>query len=629
VLTGLLPACAVLQLAALLHRWHPARGRLDAILTSALLVATGIVLSTEGLSLIGAIRFWPLVAGWTIANVALATVWLRSAVWSGWRAAGLQQFDAWRRDAWAIGVSVLATLTLLIALASAPNTWDSMTYHLARVAQWEQRGSVSHYPTHILRQLHQAPGAEFILLQLQVLAGTDRFANGVQWVAYGLAAISAMLTARAFGLGRLGERFSAVFVLTAPMAILQSHSTQNDLLVGAWLGAFVLYGCRWLSSCAHTELLRAALALGLALLTKSTAFLFAAPFVLWFAVATIRRDRARSWWPALCVVGLVAVLNTGYVVRNAALYGHPLGPGREAHMSYRADTLSPAAGASGVARNLALQCATPIDVINRALTDAVRWGHDVAGVDPDDPRTTWPGTTFSVARSNRHEDTEGSPLHLLVLAGGLCGAAIAWWRRCRFAPVTASAACALLGAVLFACVLKWQPWHTRLHLPLWVLLAPPLAAIVSRTRVSALPAALSIVLTLWAVPIVLRAHSRPLIGSRSVFTTPRIAQYFRNRRGVQEEYESVARRIAECGAGTVGLRLDLDDWEYPLHVMCASAVRLQHISVSNVSARLATPDAPEPDAVICTSPGGRAELDADPAWHRTAGGDVVTLFERS
>ncbi|HSO12589.1 MAG TPA: hypothetical protein VLT51_09455, partial [Anaerolineales bacterium] len=43
------------------------------------------------------------------------------------------------------------------AFVAAPNTWDSMTYHLSRVMHWEQNQSLAFYPTSISRQLYLGP----------------------------------------------------------------------------------------------------------------------------------------------------------------------------------------------------------------------------------------------------------------------------------------------------------------------------------------------------------------------------------------------------------------------------------------------------------------------------------------
>ena len=49
--------------------------------------------------------------------------------------------------------AVVLLLVGLIALLAAPNTFDSMTYHMGRVAHWAHQGSVAPYPTHIVRQI--------------------------------------------------------------------------------------------------------------------------------------------------------------------------------------------------------------------------------------------------------------------------------------------------------------------------------------------------------------------------------------------------------------------------------------------------------------------------------------------
>ena len=50
------------------------------------------------------------------------------------------------------GLALVAAGTLVTALVSAPNNWDSMTYHLTRVEHWVQNASVHFYPTqHVAR----------------------------------------------------------------------------------------------------------------------------------------------------------------------------------------------------------------------------------------------------------------------------------------------------------------------------------------------------------------------------------------------------------------------------------------------------------------------------------------------
>jgi 3-methyladenine DNA glycosylase AlkC len=56
-----------------------------------------------------------------------------------------------------------------------------MVYHMTRVQHWIQNRSVAHYPTHVLKELHRNPWAEYALLHFQVLSQGDRLANLLQW----------------------------------------------------------------------------------------------------------------------------------------------------------------------------------------------------------------------------------------------------------------------------------------------------------------------------------------------------------------------------------------------------------------------------------------------------------------
>ena len=126
------------------------------------------------------------------------------------------------------GCAVVVAVTGLIALVAAPNTWDSMTYHLTRVMHWQQDRSLDFYATNIQRQLHLTPGGGVCDPHLHLLSGGDRLDNLPQWLARtgGLFVVS--LIAARLGATARGQAFAALFCATPPMGILQSTSTQND-----------------------------------------------------------------------------------------------------------------------------------------------------------------------------------------------------------------------------------------------------------------------------------------------------------------------------------------------------------------------------------------------------------------
>ena len=77
----------------------------------------------------------------------------------------------------------MIALLYVVAIVYPSNNYDSMTYHMARVVFWIQERSVDFYPTINHRQNGLGPGAEYLILILQLFSGGDWFANSVQTMA--------------------------------------------------------------------------------------------------------------------------------------------------------------------------------------------------------------------------------------------------------------------------------------------------------------------------------------------------------------------------------------------------------------------------------------------------------------
>jgi len=97
----------------------------------ALAAATVVVLGVELLSLVGWVRLGPMAALAVLSARALAAVY-RSEAPEG---RGSANADRLSREL--VGNLVLiAASTPVTAVVAPPNSWDSMTYHLSRVAHW-------------------------------------------------------------------------------------------------------------------------------------------------------------------------------------------------------------------------------------------------------------------------------------------------------------------------------------------------------------------------------------------------------------------------------------------------------------------------------------------------------------
>jgi hypothetical protein len=586
--------CFLLLWAAFARRGGGLRATfLAAALTWGVLVA-GL---TEGLSLFGLLTRNALAVTWGAAALAAASFALRRApsdvrlawAWPGW-VAGL----------FAAGVVAVLAVTLAVALAAPPNTYDSMTYHLARVAHWVQGRGVGFYPTHCPRQLHMPPWAEYAVAHLLLLAGGDRPANLVQWFSTAGAALGVSLLAARLGAGPRGQAFSALFCATLPMGILQASSTQNDAVLAFWLVCLAYHVIELLRRPSWGNALGAGAGLGLALLTKGTAYLFAAPFVAWLGTVWLLRDRAqlRAWAP-LALGGLLALaLNLPHYGRNWRLYGSPLGPGAEqaGHFQYRNAAVSAATLASNALRNLALHLRLPSREVSRAVERQLVALHGLLGLDANDARTTWASLPFRLTFDSerdqqhlaRHEDHAANLPHLVLI--GLTAAVALWGGRARWGRAAGLGGAVLLGFVLFCLLLRWQPWHSRLHLPLFVLCSPLVAVGLGRCRTGAL-AGTGVILLVWAWPFLAENASRPVLGGANVFRLPRPIQYFVNRPDLLGPYVEAAAFLRARGYTEVGWLGDEESWEYPFWVLLSGArpgrCRLGAVGVNNPSAALA------------------------------------------
>ncbi|OGW75506.1 MAG: hypothetical protein A2Z72_02835 [Omnitrophica bacterium RBG_13_46_9] len=489
-----------------------------------------------------------------------------------------------------LAVIFIIFVIAIIAFLSPPNSWDTMVYHMSRVMHWIQNHNVSFYPTHILRQLHQNPWAEFAIMNLQVLSGGDIFANIVQWFSMFGSMIGVSLVAKQLGAGRKGQIFSAVIAASIPEGILQASSTQNDYVASFWLVCFVYFIMLLKNRPTLAHSLAAGAGLGLAVLTKSTNYVYAFPFLLWLFIPGFKNPgNGLLWKKVFMILAVALILNLGHYYRNLSLYGSPLGPCRESESyTYVNDLFTVNSITSNLIRNISLHIGTPIKKINHLSEKAVMLAHKFLAIDVNDPRTTWHLSKFNINGPSLYEGDAGNPLHLAIII--LC-VIISFKTRYKVRPIIAGYAGALLSAfVLFCLFLKWQPWHSRLHLPIFVLWSPFMGLVLSENVNERVLKAIIIAFIVFSIPWLFANGLRPFFGNKSVFSVKRIDRYFVNRPSIKNKYLKAAEKIKFGVGRNVGLYLGIDDWEYPFWVLLKSGegppIRIEHIDVTNASSAM-------------------------------------------
>lgn len=504
---------------------------------------------------------------------ALGWAWRR-----GWRPAGLR--DVARRAAHALrGIGLaglllapLAILLLVSAVRFAPSNFDSMTYHLARVAHWIQQGSVEPYPTHVLRQVLLTPGAEYLLAALQVVAGSDRLAALVQFGAWTALVLAAPALARLAGAPRRLAPWAAAVVAAIPMGALQASSTQNDLVAAAAAVGVVLAALPFLhrrpGGWRFGDALVLSLALAAAALVKVTAVVAAAPV---FGVVLVRLALQAFSGPgrrrALGAIGIAAVIAAVVLGPEIVRRSRPDLAGRTAGVTrylYRGVEAFPDRLVN-LARGLVRHVPTPrsgVEAVGIATGGWCRSGdllcHESLG--------------------RPHEDFAGNPLHVaLAVAAG----AVALARRRRL-PARAAVALGAAAAawIAFHLVFRDNVWISRLETPTFVLTGIALAAwagaagpALERGRLAI--AAFAVLAVAYATAVALRNDTRPPLAGAE----PGIAAgYYVNNPPIQPFHDTVLAAASDTGCRRLGLFISEDAYDYPLTWRAMEAgIEVRHV----------------------------------------------------
>lgn len=599
----LLPVIAYILFILFFYRKNNDENISNAFVKSHLVLFVFIAVSTELLSLFNEVSFSFLLLSWLLFLLAgFALVFMKRGDYKP--SPILLKKTSLIHMVLSGTIALILLTTLFTAIVYPPNNYDSMTYHLPRILHWISNNSVSFYPTEITRQNYLMPLAEFAIMHLQILTGGDLYANLVQWVSFLVLICLGAVVAEELGLDKKLQLITAIIIATLPMAILQASSTQNDLVVSVFVMSFGLFMLRLRANFNVENLLFAALSLGLALLTKGTAYIYCAALGLSLAVPLLwtRRRQFSQFLKAVVALTLVVIvaltLNTGHICRNVQLYGGLLPT--EA-TDFRNQDMSAMALAGTILKNLALHLGTPNEQINSYELSMV---NSLLGEKLNDPRTTLSGP-FHIPYSI-HEDKAGNLIHILIMVLGVVVLIFVWYRGHRRKSIWYSIGI-ILGAILFCWVLKWQPWSSRLHTPLFAMAAPLLAIIItSGVAAKRIGYFISLILILYSVPFALGNSTRSIV-SLEWANIDRKQLYFQNWRILYADYNLAMSVTQKEIHGEVGLYMRQDDWEYPFWVLSkrketkGSSVTFRAVGVKNVS-RIIGDQVFLPSIVIATKP---------------------------
>ncbi len=485
-------------------------------------------------------------------------------------------------------ILLILSLIFIQGFFSAPNTTDSMTYHITRVMYWIQDQTVYQ---NLIRSSHDfmPPFGEYIFLHLYLLAGGDRLLSYSSWLAF---AVSIYLSgAIAFKMETPEKviKLTRLFVVAIPIAVMQASSTQVDLITNV-LALFGLYFTLNLIERANIkDSLILAIITGMGVMVK-------APFVFHIFIplgllALLKLPHLKKEIYIFLIILLVSLLmQRHYLHNNFNLYGNFFGLDLAGQQNrYVNDRFDLPALTSNVIRNSFNQF--PVPIFASVTEDSLARFLNLIGTDIQDPLTTYPGHEFHVQPVvYPQEDIVSSPVHLVLI---ILGAIFLYKSRKQvknFKIVSLVLILTIASYTLFAYVLKYEPYHPRLQIPHLAFGTIGSVTILSSYKwgtkllnILLMPAiilAFALIFLNVLRPYIsyssfydlVKAYSPPTAAVPEAFyEKPRLMQYFNARPYLYAPYNNVADLVAsKPGDKHIVLNLFHDEFEYPLWALLKS-----------------------------------------------------------
>ena len=512
-------------------------------LKTVVLFSTLLVLITEILSAFHTLNRTSIFLAWTLVSVVVF-LHIRPRFSEGLRrlVGGLSHLNSILRRSHPLEKAVMLLLALLVSMLAVQaiiypvNNNDSLTYHMPRIVSWISQESVEHYRTTIYRQLYQPPFSEFFNLHVSLLLSSDVLCNSLQLLFLLSCLVPVMLLLDEMGVARHMKLVSVALVLTIPMALLQSTNTKSDIVLSFFVLSAVCYSVRCMKKGRLHEYLFLGLSFGLAMLTKGTSSIFLAPMILPLAFAALRRmvkEKSPSVVLHAALAALVCLMiNAGHFSRNYTLTGNVVGLDASESNLVSNEKMTPKYLLSNMLKNIGRQAGPP--PFNKYYDKFLVGLHQWLDIPVNNPYTNFDNIPYSGAPSwSNYEENVPNYMHLYLFLFSvvLLGYNIRV-RKTATSPVSLLiVGVILLQFVLFSALLKWQPWHSRLLVSIFMLTVPFVCYVIGvYTSSHVLSSALVMPFIFFGMNMLVSNRTRPLNlkkpWQREMFQSGRFSRQF-------------------------------------------------------------------------------------------------------
>jgi len=510
---------------------------------------------------------------------------------------------------------------IAISLLTVPYNWDSMSYHLARIAHWKQNASVAHYTTGELRQLTSPVLGEFVNLQVYIFWGkwNDSALNLLQTFSYVFNTVLIYGIGKKTGLSLKNCFIAMVLYISMPIAYAEALSTQVDEFATVWLLMFVYLALDFTDRKLEwnwkgvAEVFAIACTMPFGYLTKPSVLPGMLLMGVWILVANLRKKcNVRIIVPYMfCIVLISIILISPEVYRNIITFHAISSP--QAGARQIVGTLNPFYLLINFMKNIADNL-TNIYVYNGGaiISKGVFKMASILGVDINSPAIAEDGLEYIInTPQNYSHDSAGNPV-IVISFLVLLLLFIFRRKKSQKGKIDQYFIYAGLAFILFACIVRWEPYTSRYMLSYMALLCPAVAGQIQHIENQSQMKyyiAVGFLYFFCVVDLYGLTNYHAEICYKQHQRARRSDGYFYYNEDAISSYNGLADAVIVGKYRTVGLEVPGGSYEYPIWAMLQNT----HIQIESVLEEANVSSVYEnslfvPDCIIIIGQGEKAEL---------------------
>jgi hypothetical protein len=227
---------------------------------------------------------------------------------------------------------IAGILNFLLVVIVPPHTWDAITFHLPRMAQFIQNNNLdSFYSPNWAQVVHPKISTLLFLYLYLVFGNSENMTQFAQYVSYWVFVVSVFGISRRMGRDVSQSLFAALVASLLISGLSQADTNWNDMIMAALFGTVIYFLFTFRDTGLYKHLALASLGMGLVFGVKASSLSVIPSVMLIALVATWVRGNYGKWMQNLFVFLTAVLISTfmfavpsGYI-ENYRVFGSFLG----------------------------------------------------------------------------------------------------------------------------------------------------------------------------------------------------------------------------------------------------------------------------------------------------------------